>query len=170
MCENFIILKTNVANRYQVSYTLVNIFGLVVQIHQAMGVQVDPKLPLKYEKGYDGEQLSYISFFSSLESLQDPEILPWIEKALSYCEELKFPRFQKMRLNLEIQSIMIGLNSINNVAQINAKAKLESLIKDLKEIKDNELIEQKLLVLYYTLMIYWDRTNDILNFIRNNSA
>lgn len=66
------------------SYTLVNIFGMVVQIQQAMGVQVDPMLPLKYEKGYEGEKLSYISFFASLESVQDPQIIPCIKKALEY--------------------------------------------------------------------------------------
>ena len=76
------------------SYTLINIFGLVVQIQQAMGVQVDSKLPLKYEKGYEGEKLSYISFFSSLESLQDPETVPCIKKALEYCDEYNIPKFK----------------------------------------------------------------------------
>ena len=37
-----------------------------------------------------------------------------------------------MRVNLEIQLIMCGLSSINNVEKINSKAKLESLIKDLE--------------------------------------
>lgn len=148
------------------SYTLINIFGLVVQIQQAMGVQVDSKLPLKYEKGYEGEKLSYISFFSSLESLQDPEIVPCIKKALEYCDEYKIQKFQKMRLNLEIQLIMSGLYSLSNVDQINSKANLESLIRELDQITtDNELIEQKILVLYFTYMVYLERTNDLLKFI-----
>ena len=126
---------------------------------------MDSKLPLKYEKGYEGEKLSYISFFSSLEALQDPEIVPCIKKALEYCDEYKIQRFQKMRLNLEIQLIMSGLYSVSNVDQINSKANLESLIWELDQIKDNELIEQKILVLYFTYMVYLERTNDLLKFI-----
>ena len=128
-----------------------------------MGGQVDSKLSLKYEKWYEGEKLSYISFFSSLESLQDPEIVPCIKKALEYWDEFKIPNFQKMRLNLEIQLIMCDLSSINNVEK-NSKAKLDSLIKELESIKSNELIEQKTLILYYIYMDYSERANDLLKY------
>ena len=77
-----------------------------------------------------------------------------------------YQSLNKMRLNLEIQLIMSGLFSVSNVDQINSKANLESLIRELDQITtDNELIEQKILVLYFTYMVYLERTNDLLKFI-----
>ena len=70
-----------------------------------------------------------------------------------------------MRLNLEIQLIMCGLSSINNVEKINSKANLESLIKELESIENNELIEQKTLILYYIYMDYSERANDLLKYL-----
>lgn len=98
------------------SYTLISVFGLLIQIQQAMGLQVDFKLPLRYEAAFEEDKLSYISFFASLESVQDPIIQPCIEKAMKYCEELNFPKRHKLYFNLQIQKIFFGLSSPDQIS------------------------------------------------------
>ena len=139
-------------------------YGLVVQIQKVMGIQVDPKLPLKYEKGYEGDKLSYISFFSSLEPFQDPDIKPWLIKALSYCEEYNIPKFHRMRFNIETLIIEIELYSQNLTDQANARSKIDNLIKEVKESSNKESMEANLLALYYTYLVYLEAANDLLKF------
>lgn len=69
-------IADNKEEQYKVCYSMIGIYGLMVQIQQAMGATVDFKIPLKYDSALENEKLSYISFFSSLETLQDESIIP----------------------------------------------------------------------------------------------
>jgi hypothetical protein len=149
---------------YQISYTLINIFGLLVQIQLAMGVQVDFKLPLKYESALEDQKLSYIAFFASLESVQDPIIKPCIDKALSYCEELNFPKYHKLRLNLYTQSLLIDMYSPDISQSRVAMEKIGQLVNELKQ-RNDELTEQRLVILYCTLMTTYEYLNDMPKFL-----
>ena len=140
-------------------------YGLIVQIQKVMGIQVDPKLPLRYEKAYEGDKLSYISFFSSLEPFQDPDIKPCLVKALQYWDEYKFPRFHRARMNIEILTIEIELFSANLTDQANAQAKIDNLIKEIKESGDNNIIEVNLIAIYYTYLVFLESSNNTFKFL-----
>lgn len=136
-----------------------NIFGLLIQIQGAMGVQVDFTLPLRYDKALENDKLTYIGFFASLESLQDPIIQPCIDKALKYCDELEIPKNQKLRLNLNCQRIFLELSTQD---PIQLRKGLESLSKLINELEGStsELIQQKLIILYCTQMAMAEAMND----------
>jgi len=76
--------KIGTNDEYEVYYSGVGLFGTLVQILQAMGIHFDPKIPLKYEQMLYSQKLTYIKFFSSLESYLDPAI----EESIDIC--LKF--------------------------------------------------------------------------------
>ena len=131
---------------YKVCYTMIGIFGLMVQFQQAMGATIDYKLILKYDKLLEDEKLSYISFYSSLETVQDVSILPYLDKALKFCDELQIPQFQKFRVNLNVCTIMTQLYSGDPDTINLALGKLKKLVTEYSKI-DNEFIQQKLMVL-----------------------
>mmetsp|Transcript_43315 Transcript_43315/g.50876 ORF Transcript_43315/g.50876 Transcript_43315/m.50876 type:complete len:185 (-) Transcript_43315:1067-1621(-) len=62
--------------RFEIFYTIIGTFGLLLQIQIAMGVEIDIKVPLKYEAILKSQKESYINFFSSLDNLQEIEIEP----------------------------------------------------------------------------------------------
>mmetsp|Transcript_30864 Transcript_30864/g.27299 ORF Transcript_30864/g.27299 Transcript_30864/m.27299 type:complete len:225 (+) Transcript_30864:182-856(+) len=132
---------------YKVNYTLICIFGQVVMIQEGMGVQPDYKLPLKYGSALENDKLSYVVFFSSLESLQDPMIKPQIEKALEYCDELKIEKLHRLRINLELTIISLGFQDPTGMGIHLVKESIYSLIDKFSN-SDSQLIEQKLLILY----------------------
>ena len=132
-----------------------------------MGVQVDPKLPLRYEKAFQDDKLSYISFFSSLCTYQDPDIKPCLIKALLYWNECKIPRFHRMRINIEIWIIEIELFSTNPADQSSAQIKIESLTKELKAKHNNPEIESNLISIYFTYLAFLESSNNIFKFWGN---
>jgi hypothetical protein len=142
-----------------------NIFGLLIQIQSAMGVQVDFTLPIKFDKALENDKLTYIGFFASLESLQDPIVKPCINKALKYCEELAIPKTQKLHLNLVCQSVFLELCTQDPVQLSKGLESLNKLIKDL-EGSSNELHQQKLIVLYCTQMALAESMNDVAGYAR----
>lgn len=143
---------------------LVNIYGLMIQIQQAMGMQVDLKLPLKYHEALKEDKFTYISFFGSLETLQDPSIKPCIELALDYCKQMNIERLQKFRLNLEIQVIMLNIYSESMVDRAKGNENLKQLVRELQK-HDNDVIEQKLVSLYYVILMLAEQSNNIDEYI-----
>lgn len=126
-------------------------------------MQVDYKLPLKYDKVFEGQKLSYVSFFASLESVQDVVVRPCIQKALKYCEELGIKKTQKLRLNLECQNALLELYTDSSAEASVALENIEVLCEELKG-SESQLIQQKLVVLYCTLMSVYENQQKIDKF------
>ena len=68
-------------------------------------------------------------------------------------------------MNIEILTIEIELFSANLTDQANAQAKIDNLIKEIKESGDNNIIEVNLIAIYYTYLVFLESSNNTFKFL-----
>ncbi|CAI2381086.1 unnamed protein product [Moneuplotes crassus] len=91
---------------YEMNYSMMDGFGLLVNIQELMGVQIDYQIAKNYADLIKDDKLSYICFVSSLESISDPTMKPYIETALEYCDEFEIDKLHEFRINLDYTNII----------------------------------------------------------------
>ena len=144
--------------QHEMFYTIIGTFGLMTQIQLAIESEVDWEVPLKYDVILKDQKESYINFFSSLDNIQDIELRPWIETALKYWEELKYPELHKQRLSLESQYIQMLIMQDDEKLKIKSVGMLKRLIDSLFNV-NIEYVEQKLVTLYQLYIPIIDSLN-----------
>ena len=72
------------SNHHKINYTVISYVGQIETVSERMGAHSDHKLPFRFAKALEKDELSYINFSSSLKNVQDVNLYPLIRKALEY--------------------------------------------------------------------------------------
>ena len=153
-------------SEFEVFYTIIGTYGLMTQISMAIDFELDCEVPLKYDIILKDHRESYINFFSSLDNVQDAQIRPWVEQALTYCEELKYPPLHKQKLSLQSQYIQMLILQDDDKLKLKGVGMLKNLIEQLFSIQI-EYIEQKLVSLYQLYIPILDSLNKSDEYMRH---
>ncbi|CAI2359199.1 unnamed protein product [Moneuplotes crassus] len=132
---------------YEMNYSMMDGFGFLVNIQELMGVQIDYQIAKNYADLIKDDKLSYICFVSSLESISDPTMKPYIETALEYCDELEIDKLHEFRINLDYTNIMTMMAAPEMQGMGRAMEELDSLA-ELYEQNLNIVTKEKLVSIY----------------------
>ncbi|CAI2377174.1 unnamed protein product [Moneuplotes crassus] len=135
------------------SIPFVNIKNLafIIDMLCLMGIQVDFDIVKKYAQDMEEDKLSYILFLSSIGTSQDFNIESQLFTAFEFCEDLDIHKLHQFRINIDFQ-LMSQYMKGHSFGQIEkGKRMLESMTLNYEKNRD-EMINQKLLILYQTQM------------------
>ncbi|CAI2387857.1 unnamed protein product [Moneuplotes crassus] len=149
---------------YEINYSMMDGFGLLVNIQELMGAKIDYQIAKNYADLIKDDKLSYISFVSSLESIRDPTMKPYIETALEYCEEFGVDKLHKFRANLDLTNIMVMMSAPDMQGMMKAMTELDSLA-ELYEQNLNMFLETKLQSIYSTQLMMANSTGNVQKYI-----
>ncbi|CAI2387837.1 unnamed protein product [Moneuplotes crassus] len=150
---------------YEMNYSMMDGFGLLVNIQELMGAKIDYQIAKNYADLIKDDKLSYISFVSSLESIRDPTMKPYIETALEYCEEFGVDKLHKFRANLDLANIMVMMVVPDMQGIMKAMTELDSLA-ELYEQNLNIFLETKLQSIYSTQLMMANSTGNVQKYIQ----
>jgi len=149
-------------DQYKIYYVGIGLVGAMFQILQMIGVVLDTKIIMKIEEAIKNDKMTYIKFFSGLESFADPSIEGSIKTAIEYSKELGFHEYHTYRVSLETQHVLLILNKpdvANRNLGIERLKELEEIYTKKKD--DYEFIEEKLKTIQNTLLFIGMGTNDM---------
>ena len=120
---------------------------------QILGIHLDPKITLKYEKILSDQKFTYTKFFASLESVMDPCIEDSMMKSLAMVEELGFYQLSPTRITLKMQSILFYFMRQDQESISKGTQELNEILAFFKKHQNTyDFCKQRLLQCYSKLL------------------